>query len=105
MLHYSLISEFGGGVVSVADSFDEHARQLSGALAGEDAEEGASRRRRSLEAFVRPHGLDRPAGEVMVDAIDGAMAGNPAPGPSPLPALALRTAFAPVARIVRWRAS
>jgi hypothetical protein len=77
-VHFSLISEFGGGIVNMADSPEEHAAQLRAVLDGDGG--GGDRRRRFLEAFVRPHGLERPAAPILVDAIDGAVrrgAGQP----------------------------
>jgi hypothetical protein len=68
MLHFRLISEFGGGVLTIADSMDEHASQLAEALSGNGYD--SERRRRFLEAFVRPHGLERPAAPLLMQAID-----------------------------------
>jgi hypothetical protein len=68
MLHFRLISEFGGGMLTIADSLGDHAAQLGEAVKGDGYDE--ERRRRFLEAFVRPHGLDRPAAPLLLEAID-----------------------------------
>jgi hypothetical protein len=70
MLHFSLIAEFAGGLLNIADSYDEHARQLAEALAGHREEEQAARRARFLQGFVRPAGLDLPAATVLADALE-----------------------------------
>jgi hypothetical protein len=68
MPHFGLISEFEGGLLEAAADFDEHARQLLATLDSNGSGEG--RRRRFLEAFVRPHGLDQPVGPRLLEAID-----------------------------------
>jgi hypothetical protein len=67
-LHFDYLLEGNGGFLHVAGSLDEHVMQLAQVLA-EDAE-GAERRRRFVESFVRPHGLDRPATPIFADAIE-----------------------------------
>jgi hypothetical protein len=102
-VHFGLITEFAGGLLNVAHSMDEHAAQLERALSGEDADEQAARRRRFLEAFVRPTGLERPAGEVLADAIEAA-GSEPASGRRDLGvSRLLRVASTPFAWIAGWR--
>jgi hypothetical protein len=67
-LHFHYLLEENGGFLRVASSLDEHARQLARVL-DEDAA-GAERRRRFVESFVRPHGLDRPATPILADAVE-----------------------------------
>jgi hypothetical protein len=67
-LHFDYLLAENGGFLHVATSLREHLDQLSGVL-DEDAE-GAARRRRFVEAFVRPHGLDRPATPILADSIE-----------------------------------
>jgi hypothetical protein len=67
-LHFHYLLEENGGFLHVASSLDEHVRQLRGVL-DEDAA-GAERRRRFVESFVRPHGLERPATPILADAIE-----------------------------------
>jgi hypothetical protein len=65
-LHFHhLASETGH--LHVARSLDEHAAQLEAALAPTDQ---ADRGRAFLASFVRPHGLDRAAAPLAVDAIE-----------------------------------
>lgn len=67
--HFDYLRTVGGGLVVATKSREEHARGLARALRGEDAEEAAERARSFLAAFIRPHGLDRPATPIMVDAL------------------------------------
>jgi hypothetical protein len=67
-LHFDYLLEEHGGFLHVASSLEEHAGQLAHVL-DEDAA-GAERRRRFVESFVRPHGLDRPATPVLADAVE-----------------------------------
>ena len=67
-LHFDYLLEENGGFLHVASSLAEHTVQLSHVL-DEDAA-GAERRRRFVEAFVRPHGLDQAATPILADAIE-----------------------------------
>jgi hypothetical protein len=67
-LHFEYLLASNGGLLSPAYDFEEHRRQLAGALAS-----GAARREQSLrfvERFVRPHGLDVPVTPIMVREIE-----------------------------------
>src|SRR5581483_4406631 len=57
--HFRYLLAEEGGFVQTADGLDEHAGQLRKALAEDPL---AEQRRRFVERFVRPRGLDRPAG-------------------------------------------
>jgi hypothetical protein len=85
--HFNYLLEIGGGVVETADSLEEHRERLAAAIAGEDG--GAERRAAFLEAFVRPHGADRPALPYVVDAIETAAGLRPSPTPRAVEALRL----------------
>src|SRR3954447_24625792 len=66
-LHFSYLAREGGkGLLNVARSWDEHFQQLGTALRSADSQrehiEGF------LRAFVRPHGLDRAAAPLALDA-------------------------------------
>jgi hypothetical protein len=67
-LHFWYLLTANGGVVSMADSFEEHVRQLAAA----PDQEGATRERsrRFLEDFVRPRGVDVPVGAAMAEEIE-----------------------------------
>jgi hypothetical protein len=67
-LHFWYLLAENGGVVSMASDFSEHERQLAAALAGDPAV--AERSRSFVRAFVRPHGLEKPAAPIMVDEIE-----------------------------------
>jgi len=75
--HFSYFQREGGGLLSLPDSLDEHLVELDAALAGDPAWE--ERRRRFLEAFVRPHGLDRPATPRFVAAMEDLAGQRPPP--------------------------
>jgi hypothetical protein len=67
-LHFDYLLEEHGGFLHVASSLDDHVGQLADVL-DEDAA-GAERRRRFVESFVRPHGLDHPATPILADAVE-----------------------------------
>jgi hypothetical protein len=67
-LHFHHLLAEQGGFLHVASSFEQHAAQLVRVLNEDDAD--AERRRRFVEAFVRPHGLERPATPILVDAVE-----------------------------------
>lgn len=67
-LHFHYLLARNGGLVEEADDLGAHVRQLAGEL-----QAAGGRRAQSLrfvERFVRPHGLDKPAGPIMIDAIE-----------------------------------
>jgi hypothetical protein len=93
-LHFKHLVQ-DGGVVHVAETLDEHVRQVARFADGADA--WAARNRSFVEHFIRPHGLDAPAVPHFVDAVTRLQA-EPSPAPRPdgvwvraarLPALAL----------------
>jgi hypothetical protein len=67
-LHFAYLLVENGGFLHVASSLEEHAAQLGNVL-DEDAL-GADRRRRFVESFVRPHGLERPVTPILADAVE-----------------------------------
>ena len=68
-LHFHYLLEVGGGLLRVTRSLDEHTTQLAEAVRGAD-EGAAERSRRFVEEFVRPHGRNRAATPLFVDAIE-----------------------------------
>jgi hypothetical protein len=81
-LHFNHLQSVGGGLIVATESKEAHARALARSLRGEDADEAAKRARSFLTAFVRPHGLDRPATPVMVDSLR-ALAAQPGAATGP----------------------
>jgi hypothetical protein len=75
--HFEYLVSAGGGLLRTADTIPEHAGGLARAIRGEDARECGERAERFLGAFVRPHGLARPATPLMVEALES-LAGVPA---------------------------
>jgi hypothetical protein len=91
--HFDYLLSVGGGLLRVARSLEEHRDQLVDTIAGGDGEAG-KRRRRFLEEFVRPRGLDLPALPLVVDAIEStARLGPTRPERGPLRVVPLRLAL------------
>jgi hypothetical protein len=67
-LHFHHLLEENGGFLHTASSLEEHLGQLARVL--DEGERGAERRRRFVEAFVRPRGLDRPATPIFADEVE-----------------------------------
>ncbi len=99
-LHFHHLQTAGGGLLGIAADFDEHRRQLAGAL--RDPSARASQLRAFVEAFVRPHGLDRPSSVSLADAIEE-VGQLPRPRPERTPAwlMPLRAVLYPVAWALR----
>lgn len=67
-LHFHYLLARNGGNVEVAADLRQHGDQIRESLA--DPQAGADRRRRFIEAFVRPRGIDRPVAPIVVDEIE-----------------------------------
>jgi hypothetical protein len=67
-LHFHNLLAENGGFLHVASSLDEHVPQLANVL--DEDEKGQERRRRFVEWFVRPGGIDRPAAPIAAEAIE-----------------------------------
>ena len=93
-LHFHHLREVNGGLLRIAQTFEEHLLQLDEAV----RDPGASRERcrKFVEAFVRPHGIDTPATPRVVDAFE-TLASRPVSGPErdPLWAPLLRRRMEP----------
>jgi hypothetical protein len=66
-VHFTYLLREHGGFVELAPDFETHRRQLAAAVGGDFDRAGI---RRFIERFVRPHGLERAATPVMVEAIE-----------------------------------
>jgi hypothetical protein len=64
-VHFEYLVTVGGGLLTVAHSFDQHAGQLDAALA--EPRHGLAP---FIREFVRPHGVDRPATPIFVDHVE-----------------------------------
>lgn len=83
-LHFAHLQHAGGGLLRQASTLDEHVAQIASSLRDDDG--FVHRNDRFLEAFVRPHGLARPAAPILADAVErAALAGSLPQGP-PSPA-------------------
>ena len=76
-LHFEHLRSFAGGLLHLTETFEDHVRDLRGALDRNGAPD--ERSRHFVAAFVRPHGLERPATPILVDAIEAAAAAEPVP--------------------------
>ena len=76
-LHFRYLEADEFGLLHVGRTFDEHGAQLEASLRGEGDD---GRNERFLRRFVRPLGLDRPATELVADAIEE-LGARPAPLP------------------------
>jgi hypothetical protein len=91
-LHWQYLVDVGGGLLQVARSFEEHFAQLGSALGGKP-----STRDGFVKTFVRPFGLDEPAGPRLVAAIETlAATAAPAPVGTPWFAFLFRPLMAPL---------
>jgi hypothetical protein len=71
MLHFEHLLTAGGGLLNVAETYEEHAAQLREALAAPHPDGCVSQRSLSFtEAFIRPYGLDEPSAPRMVATIE-----------------------------------
>ena len=93
-LHFHYLKTVGGGVLRLARSFDEHRAQLSASL--REGEQPA-RNDAFVRAFIRPFGVERPATEILVNAVeDLGAAPAAAPQRAPLWAPLARAAMLPL---------
>jgi hypothetical protein len=77
MVHFHLLLEAGGGLLHLAETFDEHADQLHEALAVDQPERQVDARSRAFtKAFIRPFGLDEPATPRMLKTVEELAAGE-----------------------------
>ena len=99
VLHFHYLLTVGGGVLRAGRSFPDHHAQLALSLtAAGDERPGQA----FVRAFVRPHGLDRPATPVFCDAVEELLAmPRPAPVATPWRLVALRWMMSPVFRLLR----
>ena len=103
-IHFHHLLPENGGCVRIASTIEEHVRQLSERL--QDPEAARAETQRFVGSFIRPHGLDRPATPIFVDAIEklGARTAPAAEG-APAWAYAVRPvvlAAAAPAGVVSW---
>jgi hypothetical protein len=92
-LHFHYLTE--GGLVQVARSFEDHAEQLSRALANSAGTEHQIKQ--FIASFVRPRGLEMPATQAFVEAVETARELKPQPWHTP--------AYAPLVRAAIWPAA
>ena len=93
-LHFShLVGD--DGLLIVAESWDEHRRQLGEAIG--DPHVHRERIERFLRTFVRPHGLDQPAAPLAADAVERAAS---KPALAAQSSAAARVAVAPLAALI-----
>jgi len=96
-LHFHYLLPEHGGFVREARSLDEHVAQLAALLAA--PEQTREELRAFVHTFVRPQGLDRPATDLVADAIETAPAAARVRGPGRVDLAARRAALG---LWVRW---
>lgn len=64
-VHFDYLVTAGGGLLTVGHGLDEHVTQLAAAIAAPPGDRTAF-----VREFVRPHGLDRAATPIFVDAVE-----------------------------------
>jgi hypothetical protein len=94
-VHFRYLFDAGGGLLTSAQTFDEHLRQLDEALARPVTE-----LRPFVRAFVRPHGLDVAATPLFVQQVE-AMSATTAGAPAPPVAEGLARRL--LVRVMAWR--
>jgi hypothetical protein len=97
-LHFHHLLAENGGFLHVADDLDSHVRQLGDVL--DEDREGAERRRKFVESFVRPGGLDRRAAPLAAMAIEELADVEPA-APGGAGRALLRLVLTPAAALAR----
>jgi hypothetical protein len=80
--HFSYLLEELGGPVRVTRSLDEQFAELAAIVAGRE-DDTAARMRKFVHDFVRPHGLDRAATPIFVEALERLAAAPVRPEPDP----------------------
>jgi hypothetical protein len=81
-IHFHHLLPENGGCVRIASTVEEHVSQLSDRL--RDPEGAHAEARRFIGSFIRPHGIDRPATPIFVDAVERLGAAS-APSPQHAP--------------------
>ncbi len=97
-LHFRHLLEAGGGLLRTSHSLEEHLAQLRAVL---EAPGLSSLNDAFVQAFVRPHGLQRAATPIFVDALEQLAGHRRAPYAPPLWARAVRTGLWPLAVMLR----
>lgn len=78
-IHFHHLLPENGGFLRIAATLGDHVEQLAGCLANPETTRRETAR--FVAAFVRPHGVDRPATPAFADAVERAAAA-PAPAPA-----------------------
>lgn len=96
-LHFQHLKNVNGGLLHMAGNLTQHVEQLTRIM--RDPEAYAARSRAFVETFVRPHGLERAAADLFVEAVmQGVAAGAQPPVRAGVIDRIIRVALAPAAR-------
>lgn len=68
-LHFQYLANAEHGLLTMAESLEQHERQLASVLAG-PSEDLLARQRRFVHQFLRPRGMDVPATTVVADTLE-----------------------------------
>jgi hypothetical protein len=97
-LHFQHLTSVKGGLLSLADSLSEHYTQVAALL--DTPPDERVRGRDFIQAFVRPHGLDRAAAPLFADAVEEAARTTPrVAAKPPLRSAVLKPVLLPLARM------
>ncbi len=77
-MHFRYLLSDAGGFVQHATSLEQHLSQLAATLEHDPV---AAQRRRFVERFLRPRGLERPAADMLADAVERLAGVGDAAGP------------------------
>jgi hypothetical protein len=80
-IHFHHLLPEQGGFLRIASGVEEHVQQLSARLP--DVESARAEAARFVASFVRPHGRDRPATPIFVEAVEGLASAAASPAESP----------------------
>jgi hypothetical protein len=95
-LHFQHLKNVEGGLLHLADTLDDHLRQIAILLTGDGSESRGARR--FIQAFIRPHGLDVPATPLVAGEIERlGSQGHAARGSAGMLVRALRVMLVPLA--------
>jgi hypothetical protein len=103
-VHFHLLQEVDGGLLTLAPDFPTHLDHLAEAL--RDPAAGAAKARRFVKAFVRPQGLEAASAPRFAEALEAVQAAGPRPLPDRAAArVAWRLLAGPLAWLSRRRRS
>src|SRR6185503_2443340 len=99
-VHFHYLLPENGGFLQVAQSLEQHVRQLSDVLRHPDVTR--ERTERFVGAFLRPHGLRTPATPMLADALQRTALAGRAEARETAAIRLTRVAAWPLAVVLKW---